>query len=66
MNKPKENKMDQEANLFARCILMPTKQFKYWWRTCKEYCFNPIQDMATIFGVEERRVIERLQDLNIK
>jgi len=53
--------LDSQADLFARCLLMPEKIFIKWFYKTD----GDISLLADMFCVEQRRIAERLTDLNL-
>ena len=58
---PNELYLDAQANMFARCLLMPEKQFIKWFYKSD----GDIQFLAEIFVVEQKRISERITDLDL-
>lgn len=58
---------DIEANEFARCLLMPTKEIHHWidkWDVC--YLDDEIiEDMSRYFGVSQISMVLRLQQIGV-
>jgi len=66
---PYEKRKEYEANLFARCLLMPEKMFinelnkiRKSGGNTKQMC---VDKLAKIFNVESVNVADRLNDLKI-
>lgn len=58
---PNELFLDAQADMFARCLLMPEKQFTKWFYKSD----GDIDFLAKIFVVERRRIAKRITDLDL-
>ena len=69
-----KEQMNEEADYFARCLLMPKEKFvelfekiKYVNRGKREADkINPIACLSSLFDVPVKQVIKRIEELDLK
>jgi len=57
--------LTEEANIFARNLLMPERMVIKYWYMCQSVSDKPFKDMCVLFVVEPKEMAMRLAELGL-